>query len=260
MPSVTARDVKSFAHHVLVDREHQLVFFTIPKVACTEWIKLFVRMQGADDWGHHPHVRPDRPFLSRLPLSDVEQILNDDRWFTAVFFRDPVERMLSAYLDKLVFRQSYQIELFGDRRDVTIDEFLEFVLDDNQDVGNPRGLHAGSNPHWRPQSLVAGIEKFVDGFDFVGDHGRLADHGRVLLEHRGLWERFGATGWGTNGAGAFCETNDSRHRTGAQHKLSDYLSPEQFDAVRRAYSRDDAMFARVRPDQQPDAFRTEPAP
>ena len=77
---VDEADVRRFAYHVLYNEQFRFVFFSIPKVACTEWIKLFMRLKGVSDWQDSPHIRDDRPLLSTLPLTDVNQILNDPTW------------------------------------------------------------------------------------------------------------------------------------------------------------------------------------
>jgi hypothetical protein len=97
----TWADKRRVAHHIYINEEHKLMITTIPKVACTEFMKLMIRMSGARNWRMDPHFRPKNPVLSRLEPSEASRVLNDRLWTKAVFFRDPVERLLSAYLDKV---------------------------------------------------------------------------------------------------------------------------------------------------------------
>lgn len=243
---VSERDRESFAHHVLVNERHRFVFFSIPKVACTDWMRLFMRMRGVPDWHDDPHYRTDRSLLSDYSTRECTEILVSSQWLKAAFFRDPVERLLSAYLDKLVCRRSYAVSLFTDRdEDVSFDAFLSFVLDRNTDPSRPEGLHEMTNPHWRAQSLVGNIQKFAPVLDFVGRFSHLFQDARSLLRKRGLWEEFGATGWGPKGNTAFFEVNDALHATNARHLLSDYFSAEQIERVRRAYQVDYDLFERL---------------
>lgn len=51
--------------------------------------------------------------------------------------------------------------------------------------------------------LYFGLDKFLPYFDFVGDFQHLEAHSEALLRHAGLWEEFGASGWGPLGESAF---------------------------------------------------------
>ena len=97
----TWADKRLVAHHVYINQRHKLMITTIPKVACTEFMRLMIRMTGARNWRMDPHFRPKNPTLSRLVPPEASAILNDRSWTKAVFFRDPAERLLSAYLDKV---------------------------------------------------------------------------------------------------------------------------------------------------------------
>ena len=240
---ITDADRGAFRHHVLVDARHRLIFFTIPKVACTQWIQLFRRLQGATDWRDCPHFQPGLSLLSSLPVEECDKMLSGSGWIKAAFFRDPVERLLSAYLDKFVYRKSYIISQigFGDRPP-SFEEFLSFVLDSNQDPTQPRGLHPGTNPHWRPQSLVGNIDRFTDRLDFVGRFDRLHEDASTLLRRLDLWDEYGTTGWGPNGTTAMFEANDAVNKTGARAQIERYLSSQQLERVRQAYHQDYAMF------------------
>jgi hypothetical protein len=243
---ITDADRGAFSHHVFVDARHRFIFFTIPKVACTQWIQLFRRLKGATNWRDDPHFQPDRPYLSLLPVEQCERILNGSGWLKAAFFRDPVERLVSAYLDKFVYRKSYIIAQtgFGDRTP-SFEEFLSFVLDPNQDAAQPRGLHLETNPHWRPQSLVGNIGQFADRLDFVGHFDRLHEDTSRILRRLDLWDDYGATGWGPNGTNAMFEVNDAVNKTDARVQIERYLTSQQFKRVRQAYHQDYDMFERL---------------
>jgi len=60
---LTALDLKAFTYHVMVSPRHKFVMFTIPKVSCTEFIRLFFRMQGGIGW--------HRAFLFYLAVASV---------------------------------------------------------------------------------------------------------------------------------------------------------------------------------------------
>ena len=91
----------------IVIESHKLVFFPVPKNACTVFKKLFRRMMGYRDWlEKNPHAPSDIDGLKHLGhFSRDEQLamMTSPDWTRAVFVRDPLERILSAYLDKGMF-------------------------------------------------------------------------------------------------------------------------------------------------------------
>ena len=46
-------------------------------------------------------VLPGKELLGKMTREEAADALNDPSWVKAVFFRDPVERLLSAYLVRL---------------------------------------------------------------------------------------------------------------------------------------------------------------
>ncbi len=111
---VTSDDLNACVHHVYLDEAQRIIFFTIPKVACSEWAKLFRRMSGLPNWADDPHYQADRPLLSTLSPDQATSSMNDPTWTHAVFLRDPAERLLSAYLDKFVRDRHYRMTIFGE--------------------------------------------------------------------------------------------------------------------------------------------------
>lgn len=246
MDDVTETERRAFAHHVLVDTAHRFVFFSIPKVACTEWLRVFMRLQGVDDWRADPHYRTDRPLLSQFSTQECTEILASAEWYKAVFVRDPVDRLLSAYLDKFVHRRSYIVQQFvTGENELSLDQFVDLVVDPNTDPDRPEGVHRGTNPHWRPQSMVGGLGRFVDQLDFVGRFDRLHDDATSLLTRLGLWESIGRRGWGADGDRALFETNEAEHRTDAALRVSSLLTPDQVARIQHAYRDDVQLFEQL---------------
>jgi hypothetical protein len=60
---------------------------------------------------------------------------------------------------------------------------------------SPLGLHARTNPHWKPQVYMCRLHKFLPLLNFVGAFDRLAAHAELLLQGLGLWSEFGASGY-----------------------------------------------------------------
>ena len=235
---------------MFIDVNSKLVFFTIPKVACTEWIRLFIRMSGAPDWQSDPHYRDDRPLFSAFPLDDINRIINDPAWTKAVFFRNPAERILSAYLDKIADNKSMKIEVFGDDDSpVSFERYLSHVLAPQQSgISAPlRNVDA----HWCLQTRIANIYKLMHAFDFIGNYAHLHNHARQLLTRVGIWERYGADGWGEDGGFSLFESNTAEHRTDAGERMDEFYSPKTLARVQNAHREDYDWFDRVGLGEQP---------
>lgn len=56
-------------------------------------------------------------------------------------------------------------------------------------------------PHY--VKMFFGLDKFLQYFDFIGDFNHIQEHSEELLRRMGLWEEFGASGWGPQGKNAF---------------------------------------------------------
>ena len=92
----------------LVIPEYKLLFFTIPKVACSEWKRMFMRMTNNPRWcetqglnAHDPKVHKIK-YLAEYPLEIATAMMTSPAWTRAVFVREPMERVLSSFLDKAV--------------------------------------------------------------------------------------------------------------------------------------------------------------
>lgn len=255
---------KLVAHYVRISVKHKLLISTIPKVGCTEFMKLINRMNNRSDWNYPPHFQKDYPALSKLSPKRATQIMNDPTWTKAVFFRDPAERLLSAYIDKFLRNHKYSIVVFKDwGKTLTFEEFVDKVTAcigdaecleyqkralngtvDKQHTLPKEGLHSWTNQHWRPQIHTTNLDQFLHVHDFVGNFSHLHMHTYELLSGLGLWEKYGASGWGKNKNEAVFDRNAARHRTaaGADFKFKAYYTPELLAKVKEAYRMDYAVF------------------
>ncbi|KAL3940082.1 MAG: hypothetical protein SGARI_001130, partial [Bacillariaceae sp.] len=92
-----------FQHHLLFIPKAKLIFCGVPKSGITEWIKFVRFVMGARDYLATPHDKKDwQDFrMENLPPEKASELILDPTWTKAVFFRDPAERLLSAYLNKV---------------------------------------------------------------------------------------------------------------------------------------------------------------
>lgn len=223
----------------IVIKEYKLLFFTIPKVACTEWKLLFRRILGLPEWPkgvplhdlHDPTIN-QLPYLSNFTLKEAQEMLTSDEWTRAVFVREPKERILSAFLNKFVEEPHFfvgkccRIQNNMDReRKICMQKQNEsdFVYFLNRTLDC-------RNPHWTPQ-FEAVDKKWWGQMTFVGYMNQVAEDAEHLLKSihssRGTsaWDDFGKTGWGSNGNTAFMVRDTAHHATNAHDKLKKYYTP-----------------------------------
>uniref|UniRef100_A0A7S0TAN7 Carbohydrate sulfotransferase n=1 Tax=Chrysocystis fragilis TaxID=1411660 RepID=A0A7S0TAN7_9STRA len=251
-------EFKSAGRQLFYERRHKLVLCAVPKVACTELIKLVYRLSGDPRWRRDPHFRGDSPIFRKLSLAEANEMMNDDSWTKVIFLRDPLSRLASAYLDKFVqspkrgIHANYGIRLFGES--LSFEAFARRVASNNTDRASHDGLHLGTNLHWKPQRYICSFEKFAHLYHFVGRYENIREHAESLLRALGLWDDFGASGWapplGKNHTPPASRVprdsifaRSSSHKTGSASKYADLYAPPGLEAaVRAAYSMDYDLF------------------
>ena len=153
---------------------------------------------------------------------------------------------------QFVKSNSYSLIIFHVRKRLTFGEFAEratacvgdrdcteWNMKHHGQNGLPaEGLHSRTNPHWRPQILIANLERYLHLHNFVGNMSFLGNHTYQLLAGTDLWQRYGANGWGKNKHGQIFDRNTAIHRTNTKSKLSRFYTPELLRKVREAYSMD----------------------
>ncbi|XP_068725625.1 carbohydrate sulfotransferase 11-like isoform X2 [Montipora capricornis] len=85
----------------MVNDKYKVVYCFIPKVACTQWNKVFLTLDGRPNVTDRKviHNLTNFKFLSQH-YSAEEVELRLQTYFKFLFVRDPLERLLSAYEDK----------------------------------------------------------------------------------------------------------------------------------------------------------------
>jgi hypothetical protein len=104
------------------------------------------------------------------------------------------------------------------------------------------GLHSRTNPHWRPQILVANLNKYLHLHNFVGNMSFLGNHTYQLLHAKGLWDEYGKDGWGKSRRVRIFDHNTATHRTGTKSKIDRFYTPAMLRRVHEAYAMDYKLF------------------
>ena len=266
---LAAGEFKPTTRMMYFDATHRIAFCMIPKVACTEFMRLIYRLRGDRAWWKEPHFRAQAPTLMSLGREKAQDILNDPNWTKVAFFRDPATRLLSAYLDKFLdspargIHGNYGLRHFG--RVLNWTDFVDAISDPNTDKRRPEGLHMGTNGHWKPQRFTCNLEKFLPAYSFVGRYESLRDHAETLLRALGLWEDFGSHGWAErptkerfkpdpNAPAPLRDelfARSAKHHTNSGNRKAGYLTPEILAKIRAAYAMDYEIFDAL--DAHPDA-------
>ena len=157
-------------------------------------MKLFRRMMGYDDWKTaNPHegdgglVR-----LKDLDQSKATEVMNSPEYTRVIFVRDPKERFLSTWFQKVLqYDSSIQANCCRDNENCLVEEaqtlsgFVELASN-------------CVDRHWLPQSHVMEA-KYWPQLDFVGHAETMAEDARKLLKKLGAWDAYGKKGWGEHG-------------------------------------------------------------
>ena len=259
----------------VVIESHKLVFFTVPKNACTTFKKLFRRMMGHPDWFHRSPHDPSKNglrYLGHYHRDRQREMMESREWTRAVFVRDPLERTLSAYMDKALQRGNPRwkppvegahlkqlcCHLKGAdetpasrkahlRNSPPICKEPPFVPYENPLTAEnfpfetfvSKLLRPCWDTHWRPQHERINRDNW-GLINFVGHFETKLEDTHRLLRRIGAFEEYGAAGWGkasdpeTNATRSLSifETNTALHKTGS----SDVMHRHYTETVRKTVS------------------------
>lgn len=238
IPLMTKDDLIYQTRSAFVIPEYKLIFFTFPKVACSEWKRMFMRINGNPNWCKIHGFNAHDPRKNKIKvLNDYEPevataMMTSPAWTRAAILREPKERVLSAFLDKAVKEDYYVRKCCNNLpnekakqqcidNELNLESFLYFV------TKYPKKCF---DVHWEPQ--IAKIDKkwwpYIDKIGF--QHNLLNDSKEILSQltssrNDGIsaWDSYGTTGWGNsdeceNRTHSFLEENSSAHNldTGSQ--------------------------------------------
>ncbi|CAL4092111.1 unnamed protein product, partial [Meganyctiphanes norvegica] len=192
-------DPKNKLGHMLIDDQRKVIYCYVPKVACTNWKRLWLILNGLSNTTdplsipmYLPHAMHGYMMLTnqRLGSKLLEHKLQTYTKF--IFVRHPFERLLSAYRDKLenlgpkrkpywkiavnmmskVRKNSHQVN--ADGRGLRFEEFVRFAL---------------ANPEWFNDDHFTSYEDLCHpcaiSYDFIGKYESLVDDAEHILRNIG---------------------------------------------------------------------------
>ncbi|XP_070215073.1 carbohydrate sulfotransferase 13 [Bos mutus] len=181
--------------HVLVDDARGLLYCYVPKVACTNWKRVLLALNGRGSGDPRAIPAPDAHAPGRLPsLADFSPAEVNRRlrtYLAFLFVREPFERLASAYRNKLqrpwgaAFQRRFGTDIVRRLRphpspdalarghDVRFAEFLAYLLD-------PRTRRDGPlNEHWERAHALCHPCRLR--YDVVGKFETLAEDAAFVL-------------------------------------------------------------------------------
>ncbi|QDL94412.1 sulfotransferase family protein (plasmid) [Paroceanicella profunda] len=219
-----------------ISARHRYVYFETPKVACSTIKRFLIKneLPGTElfDKGELSyeefdflHNREFSPLLNVKQAYPFRRLLQPDSgFFRFCFVRNPYDRLLSAWLDKIVGDrpQALQVKAVlglsaNATREISFAEFVEVV------AATPAAL---MDPHWRPQHLHNCVD--VMDYHFIGRMERLEEGMAHVCRETGLdpahLARF------------------SPHRNDAGDKLAAHYTPALRKRVYKVFEQDFEAF------------------
>jgi hypothetical protein len=228
----------------VVIEKYKLLFFTSPKVGCTIWKQLFRRMMNVSSYMDEEYetLLPWNPEINGLKYlyhynrTTASAMMTDPTWTRAIFVRDPKERFLSAYLDKVIQNEDYTIRKCCPYSRTCIGKVKESVENFIQLI------RICTDSHWNPQSKRILEDKYWPLINFVGHMETLYDDAKALLQQIGAWEEYGKSGWGVGRTDAVFQSmaggTGRQHATDAVSKMKTYITPEIEKELEQYYADD----------------------
>lgn len=189
-----------------------MLYCRLPKIGCTSWKRVIAYLSGnlsvssvlqasrqtVHTEYHHAYVRE----LSHDMYTSIDVAYRIAAYFKFVFVRHPLERLLSAYVDKIQNRStleegkfeqfdyvSYIIKIcrnnIGSRNSeeiepqVTFHEFLCYVSKAPADK---------LNRHWQPYWMTCNFCEPRWKYDYIGEYETIAEEANLLLDRWGVSE------------------------------------------------------------------------
>lgn len=175
--------------YFLVFRSRKVIYCFIPKIASKQWKKELSVLEEEDDQIYGKVNDSFKNDLNHFSREEVEKMLKN--YFTFLFVRDPMERVLSAYKDKFLkenkafhraigrrivkqYRSNATQQALEKGSDVTFPEFTNFVVDS----------HRRLDEHWAPFDKLC--HPCAVNYDFIGRYEDLGEDAPYLTQKTGI--------------------------------------------------------------------------
>uniref|UniRef100_A0A8D0H2D7 Carbohydrate sulfotransferase n=1 Tax=Sphenodon punctatus TaxID=8508 RepID=A0A8D0H2D7_SPHPU len=179
-------------YRIYVEDRHQILYCEVPKAGCSNWKRVLMVLSGLAPSAYnitHDAVHYGK-HLKKLDSYDLKGIHTRLNTYTkAIFVRNPMERLVSAFRDKFEHPNSYYHPVFGKAiikkyrlnageealstgSGVTFKEFIQYLLDSKRPVG--------MDIHWEQISKLC-YPCFIN-YDFIGKFETLEEDANYFLQ------------------------------------------------------------------------------
>lgn len=183
-PTRRPRPFRKPVWHVVAVPPRRFAFCLISKNACSAWSKVLnkvVRNQSSLDVKDY---QLDNHTTSLYGVRGQQQVFEDEGAVRAVMIRDPLARLLSAYLNKC-FQNACRNPLCPTRgsheagRPVSFSRVVEWLL-----ASDPRKV----NRHWRLQSEHCHLRERIHEYNIIGYMTKetLAEDAACIMDRMGI--------------------------------------------------------------------------
>lgn len=227
IPNISKQDmrqIKSFYFlSPIVLPKYKLIFFWNEKVACSYWKRLFQYLQGMrhsiNMYNIHTPGSNKLKYLKDFKSEDVTLMMYDKQWTKATFVREPRERTLSAYLDKIVLAH-YDVSHCHENT-TSFGDFVELI-------GRCHDTHWSTQVRFHPKYYKDMI---------IGKMENISQFSKYLLQKIGAWN---------SDVQLFLssvEMNNTRnHATNAKNRILQFYNRTLEDSIFRKFKLDYEIF------------------
>ena len=183
----TARNLqKEELQYLIVNDKYKVIYCFIPKVACTQWNRVFLALDKRTNVVNEHDPRLFK-FLSQY--SDEGIKLRLQSYFKFFFVREPFERLLSAYENKFVHKEwpwravlHYRNEIVNNYRE--IDPYSDDEATFTKFIYYVSGVGFNQNRHWATYDKLC--HPCDIQYDFIGHFHDMPDEAPYVLRQTGM--------------------------------------------------------------------------
>ncbi len=221
----------NFNYSVNISLRFKYVYVETPKVACSSIKTVLQKMELSDPNLYMSefediHIRNYSPLLTPLQVHGFNNLIQDDNFLKFCFVRNPYDRLLSSYLNKIRGGQPQKKKILAQLGfdPVKIDEKISFDEFVKAVVVQPISF---MDPHWRIQYY----QTFQDNikYNFIGKLESFDEDFSKILEK-------------INPDHSKYLSVEKRHATDAKSKLGEYYTEELRDLVYTKFKKDFDFF------------------
>ena len=245
----------------IVNEEYNIVFFLKAKVASTEFIRFFSRLQNNPNWCktdiHNSNVH-QLTFLNDYSIDQAQAIMTNPKWKKVMFVRHPKARLLSAFLDKAKQYSERFVDEYCNTYERLKPNSFQDCVDNHEDFDyfvREITTTLDKDVHWR--TIYSSIDEkwwpYISNFGYMDT---LRDDAELILssvysnvDGVSAWDRISSYGWSGVKTNESCQDNlrsdspflgkgDIFHTTSANDKLKSYYSRELEAFVDERYADD----------------------